>query len=167
MDKMTFKAMEETKNKLIQQRRSKLAQLTGKMREIEQIQDCDDNLRHIRHRLRADYQELYKDFEEKNDALKQFMTEEEFKEDQLWWNEPVTHEANLFIAETEKWIEMAEERVMQAKQCDEEVKPSDRRYTVDMLSVGGVENVALKVQVLCHPQLLQITLRQMWKGLHC
>lgn len=35
--KMTEKAVDEARNKLIQQRRSKLAQLTGKRREIESI----------------------------------------------------------------------------------------------------------------------------------
>lgn len=118
---MTDKALKKKRNKLVQLRSNKLAQLTGKTREIEHLMDDDANVSSVRLQLRVEYQVLVREFGERNYALQQFMSEEEFKEDQCSWYEPKASEFNMFIAKAEKWIEMVEEYVKQAKTCDEEV----------------------------------------------
>lgn len=127
---MTDKAVEEKRNKLVQLRRSKLAQLSGKANEIEHLMDDDANVSTVKQKLRIDYQELVREFGERNYALQQFMPDEDFTNDHLSWYEPKASEINIFVAKVERWMQKVEERAKQAKLCDEEVKPTDSVSTI-------------------------------------
>lgn len=70
---------------------------------------------------------MFGDFVETNYALKRFLTEEEFMEDQQCWFKPKEHEANIFIVKTERWLKVFDERDEQANLLHyNEIKPSDR-----------------------------------------
>lgn len=64
--------------------------------------DDDANVSSVRLQVRVEYQELLREFGERNHALQQFMSEEEFEEDQHSWYEPKASEFNMFNTKAEK-----------------------------------------------------------------
>ncbi len=132
--KMTEKAKEEKLLRLVQLRKAKLAQLTSKSKEIEQLMDDAAHVDTVRTKLETEYKDLYKDFCQLNHTIEEFMSEEDYAKDQHTWFEPRACSCERFISAVNKWMKQVAENAEQAVQCDLEINPDDSITSVSVTS---------------------------------
>lgn len=132
--KMTEKAKEERLQRLLQSRKAKLAQLTSKSKEIEQLMDDSAHIDIVRTKLETEYKHLYKDFCQLNHAVEEYMSDEDYAKDQHTWFEPRVSSCERFINAVNRWMKQVAENAEQAIQCDLEVNPDDSISTVSVTS---------------------------------
>ncbi len=132
--KMTEKAKEEKLLRFVQSRKAKLAQLTRKSKEIEQLMDDAAHVDTVRTKLETEYKDLYKDFCQLNHTIEEFMSEEDYAKDQHTWFEPRSCSCERFITVVQKWMKQVAENAEQAVQCDLEINPDDSISSVSVTS---------------------------------
>ncbi|XP_016523109.1 uncharacterized protein LOC107835283, partial [Poecilia formosa] len=125
--KMTEKAAEEHKSKLIQAHRSKLAQVSSLKKQIEQLMENDANVDAVKNRLRVDFSGLQEEFKELNSGLQNVMDDDEYMKDQKDWFRPKHNDMDDFFWRCEGWMKDVLNRAEQAEECDKQITPADSR----------------------------------------
>lgn len=143
--KMTEKGMEEFKNRQLNARKGKLARITSMIKQLEELMADDANADLVKNKLRVDFGGLQTEFTDINYSLQQYMSEEEFLENQTQYFEPKQASMTEFFWKCEHWMKEVMERAEQAKEqeCGAEQtdtksvrskRPSSRRSTVKSTS---------------------------------
>lgn len=120
--KYTQKALEERLNRLVNLRKSKMAQITIQMKEIDKLKENDENVEKIKQEVLSTLTKLYQEFIELNEKLQELLQDEEKEDDQRIWFEPKSSNIRDFILTTEQWIEHVR-NASAAK--NKEISPSD------------------------------------------
>lgn len=102
--KVTEKAMEEQKQKQINARKYKLSQLSGMIKQLEELMKNDANADVVKNKLRVDYNRLQQEFIELQRGMRKFMSEHEFADDQKTWFEPKNKCINDLFWKCEDWM---------------------------------------------------------------
>lgn len=102
--KPTDIAIEEKVNRLCYRRQGKLALLTRKMRDIQQMKECEDNVEIVEVELSHSFHRIFSEFKEANEEVVQHLSEVEREDDQFNWYKPKFDGFERFIFETEKWV---------------------------------------------------------------
>lgn len=121
--------MEDALRKKIGSRKAALAKLTAKKNAMPSLMDDDGNLELIKNRLVVEFNKLFEDFCELNISFKELhqkiTSEEEVTSDQDMWFKPKSDALKTFSDDVEFWIRLVNERMKEAKEVDENIKPSD------------------------------------------
>ncbi len=116
----------------MQSRKTTLAQLTGKSKEIDQLMDDFAHVDTIRTKLETEYK--YKDFRQLNHTIEEFMSEEDYAKDQHTWFKPRACSCEKFITAVNKWMKQVTENAEQEVQCDLEINLDDSISSVSVTS---------------------------------
>ncbi len=103
--KYTHKALEERLNRLINLRKSKMAQITIHMNEIDKLKDNYENVEKVEQEVLTKLTKLYEEFMELNENIQELLLDEEKEDDQCIWFEPKSSKIREFVLATEQWIE--------------------------------------------------------------
>lgn len=120
--KYTHKAQEERLNRLVNLRKSKMAQITIQMKEIDKLKENDENVEKIEQEVLTMLTKLYQEFIELNENTQELLLDDEKEDDQRIWFEPKSSKIRDFILATEQWIEHVKD-ASAAK--NEEIEPGD------------------------------------------
>nr|XP_061831318.1 uncharacterized protein LOC133616183 [Nerophis lumbriciformis]XP_061831319.1 uncharacterized protein LOC133616183 [Nerophis lumbriciformis] len=110
----------DRRNDLFRARNNKLSQITTMEKQIEQLMEDDANVDTVGTKSRKDYVALIQDFRDLNDGLQQFMTKEEFRNNQIRWFYPKNKVITNFYWKCEEWIKEVRKRSQKAEECDED-----------------------------------------------
>lgn len=112
--KMTEKALEETKTKLINARKYKLSQISGMINHLDELMQTDENADIVKNKVRVDYDRLHQEFCEINTRLSKYMGEQDYEEDQRIWFEPKNKHMTDYFWKCEQWMKNVLAKVEQA-----------------------------------------------------
>lgn len=153
--KPTAKAVEGKLNRLKNERKGKLTQLTRKRKEIEILKKNKVNAQLIKEEVLFIFGKFFREFKELNAEILPLLEDKDKEEDQSNWYMTKCVEFEDFVQETEDWIE----RVMTSPKednvdDDDDVQPSD--------SISEVISPTTKIRktslVITHKCLTQVVL---------
>lgn len=102
--KPTGIAIEEKMKRLGNKRQGKLALLTHKMHDIQQMKEVEDNVEIVGVELSCGFHRIFSEFKEANEEMVQNLSEAEREDDQSNWYDPKCDAFERFITETETWV---------------------------------------------------------------
>ncbi|KAL7841314.1 hypothetical protein SRHO_G00250050 [Serrasalmus rhombeus] len=160
--KMTEKGTEDHKARILNARKGKLAQLTSMTKQFEELMADDTNADLVKNKLRVDFSALQTEFSDLNFSLEQYMSEEEFLENQTKYFEPKQASMNDFFWRCENWMSEVMKRTEQAKERECDAGQADNRsvrskrsssrhstvksYSSKMKMQAELEHVSLKAK---------------------
>ena len=124
---MTEKGMEDNKTRLLNARKGKLAQFTSMKKQLEELTADDVNTDLVKNKLRVDFGGLQTEFTDINYRLQQYMSEEEFLENQAQYFEPKQASMTDFFWKCESWMKDVMKRAEQAKEQECGAEQTDSR----------------------------------------
>ncbi|XP_019740013.1 putative E3 ubiquitin-protein ligase RF298 [Hippocampus comes] len=128
----------EQKKDLFRARTNKLCQITTMEKQIEQLMEDDANVDAVKTKSRIDFVALKQDFRDLNNGLQQFMTKEEFRNNQIRWFYPKNKVMNNFFWKCEEWMKEVRKRSEKADNCDrEDIKSASSRSSGKCPSATG------------------------------
>ncbi|KAL7849861.1 hypothetical protein SRHO_G00192100 [Serrasalmus rhombeus] len=102
--KPTEMAIEEKMNRLCNRRQGKLALLTCKRHDIQQMKEVEDNVEIVGVELFHGFHRIFSEFKEANEEMVQNLSEAEREDEQSNWYKPKCDAFERFIFETEKSV---------------------------------------------------------------
>nr|XP_049612597.1 uncharacterized protein LOC125990036 isoform X1 [Syngnathus scovelli] len=119
--KYTQKALEEKLQRLIGQRRAKMAHITAKMKEMDNMKNNEEHVDKRESETLQSFYKLHEEFILLNNNIVQMLPEDEADTDQRDWYESKAATIKQFLHETEGWIQERKRSVHN----EEEVAPYD------------------------------------------
>lgn len=132
--KPTEIAVEDKLNRLCNKRQGKLALLTRKMHDIQQMKEVEDNVEIVGVELSHGFTRIFSEFKEANEEIVQNLSETEREDDQSNWYKPKCESFDKFILETEKWV-LETRKVPNEDDVSEDIMPQDSVSAIITLSV--------------------------------
>lgn len=124
--KYTQRALEEKLHRLISHRKSKMAQITAKMKEIDNMKNNEEHFRNVEEEILPHFVTLYEELIMLNESVVKMLPTDEATSNQLDWYEPRAAAIKEFVLDTERWI-----KKQRSKEMDDGVSPND---SVSMVS---------------------------------
>ncbi|KAK0144598.1 hypothetical protein N1851_017051 [Merluccius polli] len=125
VSKPTAKAFEDKLKQLKGTRKAKFTNLTKKMKGLDALMEDDGNFKEVSVTIAAGFTYVYMEFRDPNDAVKNYLNEEEALHDQTQWYEPKAIDLKNFVEKVESWLEKVKHQDEEAKRVDAEIEPED------------------------------------------
>lgn len=145
--KLTERALEDKRRRLMGVRKSVLARITGKKKEIEALMSDDDNLQKVQMLMNNDYCSLVTEFEDITFQLWDLLSENEQIADKTCWVEPKKQTINQFAEKVEKWMDALSKsrREKDHVTANDDVSPEN---SASQVTIGNVDLSGKKSSVL-------------------